>query len=268
MLIADKSFMDKLGRTLQTYGFVLLALIFIAAPIVASADYFVVHVLHFKAINGQGRSNLKHLLEKHYYLILIYGCLIGPILEETVFRLPLSFKKNNIALGIACAVLLFGFALKGKILIAGVGILVVVLIRIAIAIATFFIVRRLLPNDIQLSDATKKWLIVLSISLFGLMHIANFTPIQWPIIGVYPLYVVPQIFMGWLITYVRFKNGFIWGIALHCLINSVALGLVVADKESVKTKSSHTVTIKAKADSGLNSVKASAKEKNVVFICF
>jgi len=31
--------------------------------------------------------------------------------------------------------------------------------------------------------------------------------------------------MGLALSYVRFKNGFIWGIALHCLINSVATTL-------------------------------------------
>lgn len=236
-LTVDKNFIDKLGRVFKTYGFVLLTLVFIAAPIIASTDYFVVHVLHFKPIDKQGKDNLHNLLQKNHYFALVYICLIGPKLEETIFRLPLSFKRTHIALSFACATFLFGmFSVKSKFLIGVFGKLGTLGIQIALVAILFFVIKRLLPDNIQLSDRTKKWLIVLSICLFSCVHISNFSPLQWPIIWLYPMYVLPQLFMGWLITYIRLKNGFIWGILLHCLINSVAIDLTIVNMQSSKVK--------------------------------
>jgi len=248
-LSSDRGFTDKLGRVFKTYGFVVLALVFIAAPIIASTDFFVVHVLHFKGIDRQGKANLHSLLHKHYYFNLVYICLLGPILEETVFRLPLSFKKTHIALSIACAALLFVvLSVKPVFLIGECGILCTFIIELSLVVILFFITKWLLPNDIQPSDRSQKWLIILSIFLFGFMHISNFSPIQWPIIWIYPLYVVPQLFMGWFITYVRFKNGFIWGIVLHCLINSLAMVLTISNMPAENVKQVYHITAKAKSN--------------------
>ena len=258
---ADHDFIDKLGRVFKTYGFVLLALIFIAAPLVSSTDYFVVHVLHFKAINKQSEFNLHKLFEKNHHFSLIYICLLGPILEETVFRLPLAFKRTPIALSIACAAFVFGvLSVKPKFLISIFGTLCTLGMEIALLVVVFFAVKRLLPAEIQLSDRTKKWLIVLSICLFGCMHIGNFTPLQWPIIWVYPLYVVPQLCMGWLITYVRLKNGFIWGIVLHCMINSVTMVFAFGNTQPQKVTTGKYFSTRAKADSD-TSVKVTPKLK-------
>jgi hypothetical protein len=249
-LNSDREFIDKLGRVFKAYGFVLLALIFIAAPIVTLTDNFVVHVLHFKTIQYQDKNTLKQLLEKSHYFALVYIALIGPIIEETVFRLPLSFKRTHIAISVAFAFFIFGSQLPGNhALNIEFGKWFIFVIRVGITLGLFFTVRRFLPVDIQLSDRAKKSFIILSICLFGLIHISNFSPLQWPILWIYPLYVLPQIFMGWLITYIRFKNGFIWGIMLHCLINSVVMLFLSGDVKSIKVKPAHNIITKSKIDS-------------------
>ena len=239
-------FSTKLATLFKAYGLVFLSLIFIAAPVVALSDKFVVNVLHFKSIMDNDKIAFRHLFEKTGYVKgLLYICLVGPILEETVFRLPLAFKRIPIAIGIAAAIFLFSTLLPSKQINASLGVLWVFAIRVVVAVLIFFILKKIIPRGVNLSKDAKKWIIITSMVLFGLMHIANYSPLQWPIIWVYPLYVVPQLIMGWLITYVRFKNGFVWGIALHCLINSGSMLLSSAYREPLKTKTA-PITISAK----------------------
>jgi len=239
-------FSQKLITLFKAYGLVFLSLLLISAPVVVLADKFVIHILHFKSIKDQDTISFKHLFDKTGYVKgLIYICLIGPLLEETVFRLPLAFKKTPVAISISVAVLLFGTILPVvKHLNEVLGVYWVIVIRVALSVILFFILKKIIPANIILSKNVKNRLIITSIILFGLMHVSNYSPLQWPIIWIYPLYVVPQLFMGWLISYIRFKNGFVWGIALHCIINSMAMGLSSAYRDPVKVKSLHTISNK------------------------
>jgi membrane protease YdiL (CAAX protease family) len=115
----------------------------------------------------------------------------------------------------------------------------------------YFIVVMLIPAGLEIAQKYKKPIIITSILLFGLMHIFNYVPLQWQLIWIYPLYVLPQLGMGIALTYVRFKNGFIWGIALHCLINSVSMGLSsVATKAAKQLQQQQSVGEKATKQAG------------------
>lgn len=212
---------ERLAILFKTYGLLFLAL-FLVAPFIVLADHFVVHVLHAKTINKAGQDGMKHFFQKMgYWRAAIYIGLIGPLLEEAVFRLPLSLKKRHIATAGAVAVFLFSGAVfhhltKSPALNSG--------IQLATCVVAFAIVTFIVPKGMSITNHRfSKHLIILSICLFGLMHIGNYTPIQWPLIWIYPIYVLPQLLMGWAITYIRFKNGFWWGYALHCIINCVSL---------------------------------------------
>ena len=207
---------------LKTYGILFLAIIAIS-PTLMMVDYFVVHVLHYKSIAAVQKHDMGQFLHKMgYWKAIIYICLIGPLIEETVFRLPLTLQKKHIALGFAAAAFLFsGFLLK-DIKLPWLNLLV----RLSITVLVYGVCFFTAPKDLSIiNHRFRTHIIVLSIILFGLMHIGNYTPIQWPVIWIYPAYVLPQILMGWAITYIRFKDGFWWGFALHCLINSVSMAL-------------------------------------------
>jgi hypothetical protein len=253
---ADEPFMDRVATLVKAYSFLWLALIFIAAPLVSLTDVFVVHTLHFKSIQGVGKVSLRQMFQKTGYVFgSIYLCLLGPLLEETVFRLPLSFRKIHIAIGFAVAVFLLIISVP---ITKTLGLnlrICVILLKLAIPVGIFFIIKKLLPANIKLNEKAKKWLIITSMCLFGLMHIFNYSPLQWPIIWIYPIYVLPQFFMGWLMTYVRLKNGFIWGIALHCIINTGSMLLSPSFKDPVKAKPAHTITIPSKIQSCIKKQK-------------
>jgi membrane protease YdiL (CAAX protease family) len=223
LLLNEKdSFGGKVLNLLKTYGILFLAIIAVS-PTLLMVDYFVVHVLHYKTISEVQKHGMSQFLHKMgYWKAIVYICLIGPLIEETVFRLPLSLKKGHIALAFAAAAFLFsGFLLK-DIKLPWLNLSVRLSITILVYVICFFTA----PKGLSIIDHRfRKHLIVLSIILFGLMHIGNYTPIQWPVIWIYPVYVLPQILMGWAITYIRFKDGFWWGFLLHCLINSVSMAL-------------------------------------------
>jgi hypothetical protein len=212
---------ERLATLFKTYGLLFLAL-FLVAPFIVLADHFVTHVLHAKTINKAGQDGMKHFFQKMgYWRAAVYIGLIGPLLEEAVFRLPLSLKRQHIAMGCAVAIFLFSGGMfhhltKIPALNSGLQLATCALVYVAVIF--------LAPKGISITDHRfRTHLIILSMCLFGLMHIGNYTPIQWPLIWIYPVYVLPQLLMGWAITFIRFKNGFWWGYALHCLINCMSL---------------------------------------------
>lgn len=241
-LSSGSSLFQKTATVFKTYGLIFICLI-ITGWLSVSAEYFVTHSLHLKSIQNQYNTTFEDQFKRNGLAWgMIYICLIGPILEETVFRLPLSFKRTHVAICIAMAFFLFGNAIpfiKSLNHLLGKGY--AISIRIAIIMAIYFIAAKLIPKDRILSKKLKTRLIIASMCLFSLMHIANFIPLQWKLLWVYPIYVLPQFFMGWGITYVRFKNGFIWGILLHCLINSVSMAFYVSSLTS-RTKHPNPVT--------------------------
>lgn len=56
---------------------------------------------------------------------------------------------------------------------------------------------------------------------FGAIHIQNYSDLDW-LWWLAPLLVLPQIIIGFVITYLRVRMGFRWGILAHSLYNSVA----------------------------------------------
>jgi membrane protease YdiL (CAAX protease family) len=239
-LTNTQSFGEKVLTVLKAYGFIFLFLLAIA-PLAYLADYCVTHLFHHPSIAKQGIDAFHRLIHKVGYTIaILYICLIGPILEETIFRLPLSFKRLHIAISIAVAIFLFSSPLPFvKYLSVHVGVVYMLLIRIGVSATICFVIFKLLPAEINLSPNRKKAFIILSIMMFGLMHIFNYAPLQWQMIWIYPIYVLPQLGMGVALSYVRFKNGFIWGIALHCLINSVATLLTSIPQPVAKVQHTH-----------------------------
>jgi hypothetical protein len=212
---------ERLATLFKTYGLLFLAL-FLVAPFIVLADHFVVHTLHAKTISDVGRDGMKHFFQKMgYWRAVVYIGLIGPLLEEVVFRLPLSLKKRHIALASSVAVFLFTGAIFHSLTqIKGLNLG----LQLSACVLVYTAGMLFVPKGLSISDHRfRKHLIILSMCLFGLMHIGNYIPIQWPLIWIYPIYVLPQLLMGWAITFIRFKNGFWWGYALHCIINCVSL---------------------------------------------
>lgn len=215
----EHSFWQKFLLVFKTY-IILFAAIFFSAPLIFLVDKFIVNVLHHKSFAHQNQQMFDHIFQRLGFIkSFLFICVIGPAFEETIFRLFLSFKNQHIIISLLIGLFYFGstlFQIQDKML----------KIYIELGIAAVVIPACLIfipKTTIDFSPVIKKRLIVISIILFGLMHVFNYLPFDYQLLWLYPVFVIPQLLMGWGLAYVRFKNGFFWGILLHCIINSVSV---------------------------------------------
>ena len=138
-----------------------------------------------------------------------------PILEETVFRLPLKFSKQNLFLSLA--------ALHFTLFYHSYSLFILIIISLTIALIPYM---RLIPVAFytRLGLIWKKYFPLIYYGLaicFGLVHLSNFQNLRIAHYLVFPLIVSNQIIMGLIFGYVRvtFENGFIYSVLLHFLIN-------------------------------------------------
>jgi len=149
-LQTDQPWVDKLLTLLKTYGLIFLSLLLVA-PIISLTEYCVTHLLHFKGIREQTNIAFQQLISKSGYVkALLYICLIGPAIEETIFRLPLSFKRLHIVLSFAFAVFLFSSLLPlVKHLNHSIGLWYELSIRLGVVGLIFLVIYKLIPNNLS-----------------------------------------------------------------------------------------------------------------------
>lgn len=75
----------------------------------------------------------------------------------------------------------------------------------------------------------KKWLEIFpklvygSSICFGFLHLTNFSNPTYIFFLLSPLIILPQIIIGFFISYLRVRLNFLWGVFFHCLWNFMAL---------------------------------------------
>ncbi|RCR65610.1 CPBP family intramembrane metalloprotease [Larkinella punicea] len=147
-----------------------------------------------------------------FYGVFLVTILI-PIFEELAFRLFL--KPSGFTIAISVALLLFFFT--GDVYYIDS---FSYYLRILVCLIVFFVIRRFDKKVLEVysSVSPSSWIIVSS-AIFSLAHITNFDPIHYSVWYLYPIYVLPQFFMGLIASTIRINNGFIWSVLLHMLIN-------------------------------------------------
>lgn len=138
-----------------------------------------------------------------------------PLYEEAIFRLPLKFSKQSIFLALATLVFV--------IILHKFNIIIVILITTMVSMTPYF---RIIP-EVFFSKMELFWknhfiFIFYGFALsFGILHMSNFNNLKLGHYLAFPLIVSNQIVMGLLSGYLRvtYKNGFIYGVLLHFLIN-------------------------------------------------
>ena len=142
--------------------------------------------------------------------------ILGPISEEIVFRLPLTANRPPFALSIGFALFYF----TGDI----IDIDSFSSTRITASLLVFFLLHLFLTNKvfIWLRLNLYNFLCWGSIISFSWVHIGNFAPLNWNIIYLYPIYVLPQLFSGIGLSFLMVKyQNIIWPLLLHIIINGV-----------------------------------------------
>jgi len=138
-----------------------------------------------------------------------------PFFEETIFRLPLKFSKQNFFLFLAGLIFL--------ILYHTYDIKIICIFSCVIAIIPYL---KLISESIYLKMEIiwKKYFPLLYYSFaifFGLFHMSNFVNLTFAHFLLFPMIVFNQIAMGLILGYVRvtYVHGFILGVFIHLLIN-------------------------------------------------
>ncbi len=218
MLIKDK---------IKTVGYLYLLFIgigLVLTAIINSVDAFLV-VDYYKApslLNHDILKSIRVLTNNNNFYIIFLVAFFVPVVEETMFRLWLSLDPRHIAISSAVILTYLLFGLK-DLFHMNLKALAIVLSFIIISLVIYGMlkdknIKKYLERFISI-----RFLSAISAVSFGLVHITNFAPINTNIWFLYPIYVLPQIVLGYLIVFLRLKHGFIYGLGLHVLVNFIAV---------------------------------------------
>ena len=139
---------------------------------------------------------------------------MAPLLEESIFRLPLRAFWIN--LFIAAALISLGAlgAVSNPSMLAA-------LLAGGVIIAIYAKDKGSRLNTLQnLYNRYSRFIFYAIAILFGTAHIANYDPEVWRFL---PILVLPQVVIGLLLGFVRLRYGLNWAILLHALHNGCLL---------------------------------------------
>ena len=151
-----------------------------------------------------------------FFLVVI----LGPLVEELIFRLILVPKRRNIAI----FTFVFSFLIMNKTYYL-IEIDWLLLMSLAVSGLLSFLVFKLLKRNPKIEIAIgkrQKIITMVSVVLFGLLHIANIENLHWELALLYPVYALPQMILGYVSSVQRLKLGFVWGLFFHSMINLMA----------------------------------------------
>ena len=151
-----------------------------------------------------------------FFLVVI----LGPLMEELIFRLILVPKRRNIAI----------FTFVSSFLVLNKTYYInkidwLLLMSLSVSGLLSFLVFNLLKRKPKIETTIgkrQKIITMVSVVLFGLLHIVNIENLHWELALFYPVYVLPQTILGYVCSVQRLKLGFIWGLLFHSTINLMA----------------------------------------------
>lgn len=151
-------------------------------------------------------NEVMDLLRESPLVLLLIAVFIAPILEEPVYRLHLDLKKKSIYWGLGLSLLLideFWYPLA------------------ALWIYLIWLLVRVYKDN----PPSLKFVIYCSAILFGLIHLGNFTNLDYSKqFYLIPLLVGAQVFVGLVISFIRLTYGMKWGIIFHGVYNGILIG--------------------------------------------
>ncbi|MDN5285316.1 MAG: family intrarane metalloprotease [Mucilaginibacter sp.] len=211
-LSTKSKFLDVFNAIIWYFILAIIAFIPILGLIKVIHHFFSIDILKIRDDHMKKAINGSH--------ILLISALIGPIVEEVLFRLWLTFKKTKIAISLIaiCLVLIIKFnspylytvKINKEFCYYLIGALISGFTLFGLFNLSFFK---------NLSNKYFKVIYWASCIGFGLTHLVNFAPLKLSLIWAYPFFVLPQILLGFVLGFIRIKNGFFWALLIHCLIN-------------------------------------------------
>ena len=177
-------------------------------------DDFLIKKMGFTSVFKLMMESQKKI--KGYYGIFMV-VILGPLVEELIFRLILVPKRRNIAI----FTFVFSFLVLNKTYYI-IKIDWLLLVSLVVSGLLSFLVFNLLKRNTEIETAIgkrQKIITMVSVVLFGLLHIANIENLHWELALLYPVYALPQMILGYIFSVQRLKLGFVWGLLFHSMNN-------------------------------------------------
>jgi hypothetical protein len=147
----------------------------------------------------------------------LFILLIAPIIEETSWRLCLSFKKNHIAISLAAICMYVPRIFLKMPLISASSFSLVI-----IGIFVYFMIIRYTTTDFweKIKGKYVKYIVWSLILAFTLLHLYNYCPLGWQYFVAYILILARSLFFAITTTYLRLNLGFVYCVLYHIACNS------------------------------------------------
>ncbi|SDT25545.1 CAAX protease self-immunity [Mucilaginibacter mallensis] len=154
------------------------------------------------------KLNKVNMLYGYYQFLLVL--LIMPIVEEVIFRLHLIYNWHNVVISLT-VILLYALISFYKLNYTfNVSLVLFLFCGLGALLATV-----VLHDTKQLGQ----WPFVISAVLFGFAHLGNYGTLHISIFYFYIFLVLPQIFAGLILGYIRVNMGIVYAILMHILID-------------------------------------------------
>jgi membrane protease YdiL (CAAX protease family) len=155
---------------------------------------------------------------------IFLSVLVGPLLEEIIFRLWIVYNKINISVSVTYFLLWISAKVFEMHWFSSISyVLIFVLVFISIFTTLFFLLKRYENQKvINFWDKNQKLFIFISCIFFGAIHIGNYTTNNNSVLY-YFITFAPQIFFGFILCYVRIRIGFGASVSTHSLNNFIPL---------------------------------------------
>jgi uncharacterized protein len=146
--------------------------------------------------------------------IILAGILIAPLLEEFLFRLVLvPTYKNFVLLSIISFICAILSILKLSHTLCFIFLVLFVTTFLALLnVRVFKKVQFLLLRNFKLY-------FYVDCIIFGFYHLTNYSPVNWKLMVLAPLILLPQIILGTFIGTIRMKYGFLYAVIFHAIYN-------------------------------------------------
>ncbi|NEP11820.1 MAG: CPBP family intramembrane metalloprotease [Symploca sp. SIO2C1] len=170
-----------------------------------------------QVINPQDNFLLEFFAGTSPWFWFTIAVIAAPLIEESIFRLPLRGSVFNLTLSMSLVVLLgiIGFSPFNRALVIGIGGMLA-----GLNIYLWFAQPKF-PVRLQAAYTRYPRLIFYGLALlFGAIHITNYQPQMLPLL---PLLVLPQVVVGLWLGFIRLRYGFGWAVLAHAFHNGLLL---------------------------------------------
>ena len=172
-------------------------------------------------LDSENHLVMEFMKDNSKAVIIILLILVGPFIEELIFRLPLRFKKVYF-IPFTLIILIYAGILIFKKLHLAPAVSIPLFVAITTFLVFYFFNRNMAEKREKTLSANYSLYFYSVAILFALFHLSNYN--YTPNLLIFaPIVVLPQFISGFLFGFIRIKQGFIWSFFLHALHNAIFL---------------------------------------------